>query len=70
MADVPLTPIKPPIWKDGTVRAVSAITVLTGVALAAFSSFGLTTGTDTTQLVLYLIGGGMGGQVAHRIAER
>ena len=60
-----------PIWKDGTMRAVSAITVLTGVGLAVCEAFGLTTGGDqTSQLVLYLIGGGMGGQVAHRVAER
>ena len=60
-----------PISRDGTIRYVSAITVLTGVGLAVCEAFGLTTGGDqTSQLVLYLIGGGMGGQVAHRVAER
>ena len=60
-----------PLVRDGSIRAVSAITVLTGVGLAVCEAFGLTTGGDqTSQLVLYLIGGGMGGQVAHRVAER
>ena len=60
-----------PLIQDGSIRAVSAITVLTGVGLAVCEAFGLTTGGDqTSQLVLYLVGGGMGGQVAHRVAER
>ena len=59
-----------PVIRDGTVRAVSSITVLAGVALAICDAFQLATGPDTTQLVLYLIGGGFTGQVAHRVAER
>ena len=65
------TPITNPISRDGTIRYVSAITVLTGVGLAVFEAFGQTSGgADTSQLILYLIGGGFGGQVAHRVAER
>lgn len=60
-----------PLARDGSVRIVSAITVLTGCALAVCEAFGLTAGGDqTNSLVLYLLGGGFGGQVAHRIAER
>ena len=66
MSETPLTPLV----RDGTVRAVSAITVLVGVGLAVCDAFQLATGPDTTQLVLYLIGGGFTGQVAHRVAER